>query len=416
MRFRTFLANHLCSALALIGVPVFRLFIYCLAMISSGTGFDTPVAKMVFEDAFPVFLTIWLIAVVIGVYIDKKVPKWQAEQEEREKDEQAKEFYLACQERQFADTASREFLMLAKSHGIEDADKARTMYNRGLKIHEEEIKTQKASELNELIKQTLPKEQKEIEEAKKVSELIGHEKYLAEWRENLETSKALVAGLSTSNVRPKTHDPVLHGAIAEGLAGPGAGAYIAVKTQLENEQAKADYEASKDKRDLVNAIAIGRLAEIGTPEEIQNKIDSFKRQFIVIMDENNEMFSHIHLSDISSEKTVTGNLRVKGRIKQVDEYFLLDKPAFIDGSIYIKVKDGKSGTEIGRGIFNAPAKKGGFRTEGVFELICDTHGKEFDESQAVLIASPLHIWAIETRAIIARYYPEQYQENFSSSS
>lgn len=92
---------------------------------------------------------------------------------------------------------------------------------------------------------------------------------------------------------------------------------------------------------------------------------------------------------------------MEGKVKAIDDSFILDKPAILDGSISVYIKSYK-GEILGEGCYNAPGfdtntvEGSGFSKEYMkFSALCCTNFVSAVENDFKIDFAPNKLWVIE---------------------
>lgn len=263
---------------------------------------------------------------------------------------------------------------------------------------------------------------KRLEEEKAKAQLCGHDKYLGKVRDLIQSHKSSRALQNYASMQRRmdlsatanTHDPYLHGGIAEGIAGPAAGLAIASQINRENSKAEAEAAARRagaEKR-YEEFTGLIDLAYKDLPSEGRLKwIEESVIDRLIDSDHPEKYLSAINVTEKGRTITESGSLEVVLGFEAKEDVLLLGNPVVIDGSIEVSaIVDGKV---FANGYVIAPGKDvtDFYGSEDVGFAGCGEESRQI-ECKALLVPmkcrdsfeadtdytlefTPFHIWAVQ---------------------
>lgn len=252
------------------------------------------------------------------------------------------------------------------------------------------------------------------ESEKNFTFILNKDKYLyeinqlvTEANKVISQSKASALNLQKEELRlrnTKPDDPYFLAGMANGIAGPAAA--IATANDI-NRSNIAKQKATSELADVYRDIAgKGYMKAIKAEHKVERLEEVSKKVEAALVDDTTDLKDKIKFKVVDKQVSNSKNIVVKVECK-VDEVEVLEKKAFIDGSISITVFN-KEGKELATGYYNAPNiafdEEGrastynpiGF-TDGDFEVICINQDKEtITEKDLGKIEIKIeHLWATE---------------------
>lgn len=328
------------------------------------------------------------------------------EQLEIERRKPSIQLYKMCCERNITsiDTAEdkKALCIIAYNKGINDPNKALSMFNTG-KIYAAEEDRKHFFELRK-------KEKQARADILQQTKLIGKDKYLKKARAENDAYTALSAvyGLMSDSyadnsygVKANTHDWAALGGLADGIAGPAAGIATALQVQAENEKAvqKANQimHDSAAKSHEYSQMGFDAQSKAGTANYKISKIEDK----LVDVGNTSEKFNLLTFTNFAFKIKPTKNIEVSADYKVNTPVTLIGKPAILDGSLMLSIKD-TSGNTIAKGYYCAPGfddtelSFAGFKggTVSTTCIVDDFEHLNSNEKFSCQI-EPINLWTIE---------------------
>lgn len=192
------------------------------------------------------------------------------------------------------------------------------------------------------------------------------------------------------------HDWALHGGIASGIAGTGAGIATAMDIQNKNAQIR---HSNQELASTIGGIATDSISMIysiehdaeDTIEFYQKKINDVKNKIVKDLDPE-MLFTKLNPSVKSYKISDTGAVKLKVEVNAPKDFFILeDTPAVIDGTLYVDVIDPAAGETVGEAICVLPI--GGVEKKTTIDCICLNPSKKIDSYDFYFAST--NLWAIE---------------------
>lgn len=215
-------------------------------------------------------------------------------------------------------------------------------------------------EASRLAEKEAMKKQEESEwaNAEKKAMCNGIEKYLSETRNQitvLRNKKAQNEKLQefaknsaylTSRAKPSHSDWASAGGFASAIAGPAAGAAVAMDIQANNAAADAKFEAEKEKRNadmlsmhmLASEAGYSAQSAQSSISELYELIEKLSNK-LIDCDNRNKYFKCLQVDTSSPNLTESGNVRCCVTASSKEQATLFGSPATIDGSLLIQLAD-----------------------------------------------------------------------------
>lgn len=215
-------------------------------------------------------------------------------------------------------------------------------------------------EASRLAEKEAMKKQEESEwaNAEKRAMCNGIEKYLSETRNQitvLRNKKAQNEKLQefaknsaylTSRAKPSHSDWASAGGFASAIAGPAAGAAVAMDIQANNAAADAKFEAEKEKRNadmlsmhmLASEAGYSAQSAQSSISELYELIEKLSNK-LIDCDNRNKYFKCLQVDTSSPNLTEPGNVRCCVTASSKEQATLFGSPATIDGSLLIQLAD-----------------------------------------------------------------------------
>lgn len=188
-----------------------------------------------------------------------------------------------------------------------------------------------------------------------------------DYQAGIKAMRELGAIIASSTVQKKEHDWAIHGGIASGIAGPFAGAAVAIDVMQKNAEIREKNEANKQwglqQQSFYNDLASQAAKKFPTAKSMSQIEKEYIAEFRWPV---SQLFSCLEFSNVCTEvDKVTGAVSIK-----VD-WVQKDKSICIDGSLRAKLYvDGKC---VGCGYMILP-KVGTVLGKGTLEALCtDPH-------------------------------------------
>lgn len=317
------------------------------------------------------------------------------------------DFYTKCVKAGANPNNDLDLLAIGSTEGISDIEILRKRYSRAAEIAKAKPLEEKWAKEAEKEAERANARLAALRDEPKIARLTGREKYLVPLRKQLAQAKA--EEIKAHNEfraycpgLPTQHDPIVHGAIADAIAGPAAGVTIAAQIAAENQQAMNEYrERLSQPPSFLQLMASQKLSNAERKvKELEASIASIKTKMVIDSSDAKDLglYSKITLDDLSFELDGCF-LTVEASAKVSDELALLDKPARIDGTILIHIKDNDTQEVLGKVYLNAPGygmsdlEKAGF-PKGETQLI--GHCNLTRVPNAIdHVEDPLNLWLIE---------------------
>lgn len=220
--------------------------------------------------------------------------------------------------------------------------------------HAEENQKREEQEIE--IRKLRSAEEKKCAELEKYANYSGREKRLAMLRDQYEKAKKNAgkasqdySTLTTTPLvsRPRDTDWAIHGGIANGLAGPGAGLATAMNIQRQNAENRA-------RADAINSAYVSSLVQSGILEKVSNAEKQYKREAeklqaqiqeaetaLVAEDNADVCFKRLKFNEPLITVSATGTCRVDVNVSLKEEFYIFNGvKATVDGTILAELYDG----------------------------------------------------------------------------
>ena len=190
------------------------------------------------------------------------------------------------------------------------------------------------------------------------AEIIGKEKYLRVFKSKLESGNAMVVAANAvrhsliTPTAPHISDWAVAGGMAQGLAGPAAGAAAAINTMKSNQEARDAAEQQRRSYEST-ASSLSRQSVKGRviAENAAEMINLINEK--LIKQDENALFSVLAPSETSISLSPGGNIIVDAEIEGTWTD-ILETEGCIDGSIEIEVVNADDDSVVAHGIYAAP--------------------------------------------------------------
>lgn len=215
-------------------------------------------------------------------------------------------------------------------------------------------------EASRLAEKEAMKKQEESEwaNAEKKAMCNGIEKYLSETRNQISVLRnektqneklqelAKNSAYLTSRAKPSHSDWASAGGFASAIAGPAAGAAVAMDIQANNAAADAKFEAEKEKRNadmlsmhmLASEAGYSAQSAQSSISELYELIEKLSNK-LIDCDNRNKYFKCLQVDTSSPNLTESGNVRCCVTASSKEQATLFGSPATIDGSLLIQLAD-----------------------------------------------------------------------------
>ena len=363
-------------------------------------------------------LAIIVVAVAIGVIVLGNMEKKQQEQDRIENKSGSEDyipqrflshneiggtnndrFYVECVLAECTDFSKEKNVQRAKvfadKYNIScgnDAKAITELFNRCERAHKA-ISDQINSDL---LAKKREAERSEIGKLTKYAELYGKDKRLgmlkaqADELRRDEHKKRETANLAVRLSQEKEKDWAIMGGIADGLAGPGAGAAVALEVQRENAEIRERNQANLQavmptyRFFMDNAFKSGRNAK-----EVEKEIERTKERLIANTPAE-EIMKKLSVNNTQVEVTETGAIRIVAQVTAEGKFVIYeDVKAFADGTLLAHVYDGNR--EVGTAKMVLPVD-GVEKTANVVGL-CLSGGEK--GKKYVVKYTPYKLWLME---------------------
>ena len=337
------------------------------------------------------------------------------------------DFYTACWDRGVRNPAQqwdKEIIeLIGKEYGY-NASGALQAFKKGQKLREKQKakaeKKQKAADEEAQRKAKLEKSRAETSELSKETDIASHtgkDKYIAALKQQLDEARSSLIGIrdyaesiKNNYVQSELHGPsktdwAIAGGAASAIAGPGAGAAVAVNAQAENARRQAEWDKNWQHR-VKGSVAIQRAAwareaELESQiEQLHKRIDPIEPKLVDDRDPQS-LFANIDIQFGKPQITEAGNVRVSITTQIKEECAIAGIPAILDGSLNVFLIN-ENGTKIASGIYNAPgynctnlSKVGFQKTDSKVVMLVSP--AKFEETNCgwTVKAEPRSLWLIE---------------------
>lgn len=299
-----------------------------------------------------------------------------------------------------------DFMLVAKQLDIDWFESAKFYFEKGYILAENERAHNKQLNAQKLIEQV----QEYLNKAQANSAITGKEKYLLLARKKLEQSELQLKVANTAahlsgteakmaaNERPR--DWASAGGLASAIAGPAAGVAVAADIQAKNAHDDAT-RADRIKQSMENQ-SFARSAATTYKQDVEKHKELIESIESAIVDNNDKYFEMLNFTVLNPTVDDTGNIKFNIRAQITDENQLqvLNKPALIDGSVYVYVCD--NGRRIGQTVVCAPdfssvlSKDMGFSNLKEVVYCKPDSGKKFSGDKTYTFEyEPCHVWAVQ---------------------
>ena len=377
------------------------------------------------------FTIIGIVGFILCKAYNKKIKNEQEKQIEQQRlketqiknqaeyEEKCQNIYKQCAKnniRSINDQNIQSLMIVAKMYNIFDEETAKEYFYEGEKIVLKENRDKQIQEIRELREKDEEKYNQQYEEA----HLFGKEKYTKELEEELNNALEqiqyyeLLKSMDNYqiNSKPVTHSSSVAGGVVSGLFGTAAGVVTAINVENKNAQIKANHErrAAQGRKDL------GEHTQ--NQDKYKNKVSELEKKLKKIEDlliDDSDMDSKFKMLKITNLKATvlkSGNVKVKGKVKQIEDAFIIERPALLDGSLKINVYN-SDGNLIGNGYYTAygtdPYGYTGFECVPYYksekekeekvntmEVMCITSNSNITSADSLSIkVEPFRLWFIE---------------------
>lgn len=199
-------------------------------------------------------------------------------------------------------------------------------------------------------------ERQKCAELEKFSDCSGREKRLAMLRDQYKIANSNAyrmsqgySTLTTPLVSTRNKDWAIHGGIANGLAGPGAGIATAMNIQRQNAENRA-------RADAINSAYVSSLVQSGILEKVSNAEDEYKEEAkelqeqiqeaetaLVAEDSADKCFNRLRFEETAVTISETGTCSVMAKAYLKNNFTIFNNvKATVDGTILAEICDGKN--------------------------------------------------------------------------
>ena len=315
-------------------------------------------------------LALVICLVVIIWVVLAKLGKKEKEQERKEQAEQIAHrenllhFYQMCKKAGIAAIQTKKDLQnatqIASTMQLGDIDvKAFFLEASALVQKEREEKNEKARLKREIEREAglealRTEERQKCAELEKFSDCSGREKRLAMLRNQYEGAKKNAYEMSKASsvltmplVSTRDADWAIHGGIANGLAGPGAGAATAMNIQRQNAENRA-------RADAINSAYVSSLVRSGVLDKASNAEKQYKSEAkkllaliqdaetaLVAEDSPDVCFNRLRFDEATVTVSKTGTCNVMTNAYLKNDFTIFNNiKATVDGTILAEICDG----------------------------------------------------------------------------
>lgn len=297
--------------------------------------------------------------------LEKEKEATELKRKEQEKKKQIELIiYNKCLENNILNFDSKKnkdaLLIIASSYGIEDIDEAQKMFYNAKERVEKENKERELKAAEERINRCRKNDQKIYDDAVKIINYKGKEKYLYSLKHDLERGrKALELGAKAEKIalynmtaEAQKSDLAIWAGMANGIAGPGAAIATAYDLEKRNREAEENAEAVRESgrklyselKSIQANLPAALRAEEGMIQYIENRLFDDKNQ--------HQKFKLLNISDIKYTINDGLNFDVEFKYDLRDELKLINSIATLDGSLKICVYDSENKL-VASGYYNA---------------------------------------------------------------
>ena len=229
--------------------------------------------------------------------------------------------------------------------------------------------------------------------------MTGREKRIAmltaERAALLQTADTLKSGAKAvmNASQQKEKDWAIHGGIANGIAGPAAGAATALNIQAQNAQIRAQNKANLQAfSPLITNSYMGAVSYESQARGVAVSIDSAKTKLLA-KDDVQTCLKRLAFTETKVEVSETGTCTVTTKVALTEPFTIFeDIKAVIDGTIIAKIYDGE--TLVGTAALVLPSKGIGYYHDPYpLKGMCLYCGKK-DRNYRVEFAA-VDLWAME---------------------
>ena len=281
--------------------------------------------------------------------------------------------------------------LIAQKHNLKFAD-ITVLYAEAKRLAETDMQNKQLAE-EEAVRNH---ERSLCKEYTRYAELRGREKRIAmltdEQKGALETAKRISAGMDAAigATQQKEHDWATHGGIASGIAGPVAGAVVALDVQAKNarirEQNKANVRA-------MAPVVLESMKESGyyrkKAKELEAEIESAKTKLVADLD-TAACFDMLTFYDEQVSVSATGTCTVTARTKlKAPLKIFEDVDAVIDGTILARIYEGDTLIETATMVIPVHGVASGAYLKGMCLFCCEA------EKEYTVKFTAGDLWAME---------------------
>lgn len=318
-----------------------------------------------------------------------------AETQEKNKKE---EFYKECLKADLKECKNEKELqkakLIAEKHGIKYSNISE-LYSEAKVLFEKK----KQKELDDSLKAKREEERAEQKVLVKYEGLIGREKRIAmltaEREALLQKADTLKNGAKAvmSASQQKEKDWAIHGGIANGIAGPAAGAATALNIQAQNAQIRAQNKANlQTYAPLITNSYMGAVSYESQARSVAETIENAKTKLLA-KDDVQTCLKRLAFTETKVEVSETGTCTVTTKVALTEPFTIFeDVKAVIDGTIIAKIYDGE--TMVGTAALVLPSKGIGYYHDPYpLKGMCLYCGKK-DRDYRIEFAA-VDLWAME---------------------
>lgn len=356
------------------------------------------IVKTAFNSNFlfkPAFI---IVGIGVVIYIFNLICKNKIITVETQEKNKKEDFYKECLKSDIKQCKNEKEVqkakLIAEKHGIKYSDIS-DLYSEAEVL----VKKKEQKELDDSLKAKREEERAEQKTLVKYEGMTGREKRIAmltaERAALLQTADTLKSGAKAvmNASQQKEKDWAIHGGIANGIAGPAAGAATALNIQAQNAQIRAQNKANLQAfSPLITNSYMGAVSYESQARGVAVSIDSAKTKLLA-KDDVQTCLKRLAFTETKVEVSETGTCTVTTKVALTEPFTIFeDVKAVIDGTIIAKIYDGE--TLVGTAALVLPSKGIGYYHDPYpLKGMCLYCGKK-DRDYRVEFAA-VDLWAME---------------------
>lgn len=339
-----------------------------------------------------------IVGIGVVIYIFNLICKNKIITVETQEKNKKEEFYKECLKADIKECKNEKEVqkanLIAEKYGIKYSDISDLYYET-----KELVKKKAQKELDDSLKAKREEERAEQKTLVKYEGITGREKRIAmltaERAALLQTADTLKSGAKAvmNASQQKEKDWAIHGGIANGIAGPAAGAATALNIQAQNAQIRAQNKANLQAfSPLITNSYMGAVSYESQARGVAVSIDSAKTKLLA-KDDVQTCLKRLAFTETKVEVSETGTCTVTTKVALTEPFTIFeDVKAVIDGTIIAKIYDGE--TLVGTAALVLPSKGIGYYHDPYpLKGMCLYCGKK-DRDYRVEFAA-VDLWAME---------------------